>query len=75
MNQINAFISRAQVLARAAVTWLITAQVVIQVIITEIGSDVPVVAQYGAQALALIAGAILVVRRVSPVADADQGLL
>jgi len=75
MNQINDLISRSRVLANAAVTWLIAAQVVIQVIITEIGGDVPVVAQYGAQALALIAGAILVVRRVTPVADVDKGLL
>lgn len=67
------FIERAKVIATAAVSWLIAIQVVLQTILVEV--DIPVVAQYGGQALALIGGAILVLRRVTPVESDQRGIL
>ncbi len=75
LDVVNGTISRIGVLLRAVVAWLLVALVVVQTIIVEIGPDIPAVAQYGGQAVALIIGLIAVVRRVTPVPKESRGIL
>lgn len=69
----NDLTERAKVILKAAVAWLLVAQVILQTIIVQV--DIPVVAQYGGQALTLIAGAVLIIRRVTPVPSDERGIL
>ena len=71
--QMQDFIERAKVIAMAAVSWLIVIQVALQTVLVEV--DITMVAQYGGQALALIGGVILVIRRVTPVESGERGVL
>ena len=76
MQTVNTLISRIRVLAGAAVTWLIAAQVALQWVLSqEILVEYPDWTQWLGQAVALIGGIVLVVRRVAPVDEKDQGLL
>jgi len=73
MERLEALIARAKVIATALVSWLILLQVILQTILVQV--DIPEVTQFVGQALALIAGIILVLRRVTPVEDSEKGLL
>ena len=73
MERLEALIARAKVIATALVSWLIVLQVILQTILVQV--DIPEVTQFVGQALALIAGIILVLRRVTPVEDSEKGLL
>lgn len=68
-------INRVQTLAGAAVTWLVLASVVLTAVLGEVGDDIPALAEWGGKALAFLAVAIAIVRRVSPVEPTDRGLL
>jgi RecA/RadA recombinase len=72
----NEYIDRARVLLTSAVTWLIAAQLVIQYALTQdVVAGIPLAAQVGGQVLAFIANAILIIRRVTPVAPEERGIL
>jgi hypothetical protein len=69
------WIDRLKVIGSAAVTWLIATTVIVQTIVYELGDTWPVVAEAGAQILVVLAGAISVIRRVTPVDAEDRGVL
>lgn len=75
----KAFVKRVRVLLTAAPTYLAGAAVVVSAFNDEIGSAFPGVADevaaIAAPALAGIAAAIAIVRRVTPVAVQERGLL
>jgi len=76
MNTINSIIDRARVVLTAAVTWISAAVVVVQFILAnETVASVPEVAQYGSQAVAFLVGVIAIIRRVTPVAPEERGLV
>ncbi len=67
MNQINVFISKGRTLAKAAVTWLIAAQVGFQWLLTqEIVMEYPDAVHWIGRGTLWVAAAILIVRRVTP---------
>jgi len=72
MNQLNGLLDRARTLAGALVTYLTIAVGVVTYIVANV--DVPIVGEYGATAIAILVGAIAIVRRVTPVAANDRGL-
>jgi len=72
----NEYIDRARVVLTSAVTWLIAAQLVIQYALTQdVVADIPLAVQVGGQAVAFIGNAILIIRRVTPVAPEERGIL
>jgi len=76
MSTINSIIDRARVVLTAAVTWISAAVVVVQFILAnETVASVPEVAQYGSQAVAFLVGVIAIIRRVTPVAPEERGLV
>ena len=74
MDTLNGLVARAKVLATSVVTYATAAIAIITIVIT--AADIPEVTQYGGVAITLLAGVIVIVRRVSPVTDKTQrGLL
>lgn len=75
----SGFVARVRVLLGAAPTWLTTAAVVVSAFNDEIGEAFPgaadEVAAVAAPVLAAIGAAIAIVRRVTPVAKDQRGLL
>ena len=66
---------RARVIASAAATWLIATTALVTLIVAELGDTWPVVASAGGHILVVLAGAITVIRRVTPVDAQDRGVL
>ena len=70
------YIDKAHVVATSAVTYIATAVTVLQFVLTQDAvADIPIAVQYITQAISILAGAILVIRRVTPVPPAERGLL
>lgn len=75
MDKVQAFLDRAAVVMRSAVTYIVLAMSVVQTVILAVGDDIPEVAQYGAHVLAFLGGVVAVIRRVTPVDAEDRGVL
>ena len=56
MDKVQAFLDRAAVVMRSAVTYIVLAMSVVQTVILAVGDDIPEVAQYGAHVLAFLGG-------------------
>lgn len=76
---ITALLARIKVVASAAVTWLVFAGLLLSQLATQVGDLGPVgadVARWIGVAVAWLASATLIIRRVSPVLDtAQRGIL
>jgi len=67
---------KAQVVAKAAVTWIATTVAVLQYVLTQdILVDYPAVVQYIGQAITLLGGVVAIIRRVTPVSKDDRGIM
>lgn len=76
MDAVNRLIDQARVILTAAVSWIIAAVAVLQFVLTQdVIADYPVVAEWIGRAISLLGGVILVIRRVTPVAPAERGIL
>jgi hypothetical protein len=79
MSKFSDFIKRVRVVLYAAPLYLIGASTVITVASEEVSKQFPGVAgpitHYSAVVLGALAAVVAVIRRVSPVAPADRGLL
>ena len=73
MEAINALITRAGVLLGSAVTYITLAMGVITAVVTQL--DIPQATEVGGVALTFLAGVIVIIRRVSPVAPNERGML
>ncbi len=71
----NDLLNRSRTILTSSVWYLLAAQVIVQSAITEFGDDIPAVAQYGGQVVALLIGAVAVIRRVTPVSAEGRGLI
>jgi Xaa-Pro aminopeptidase len=75
MNQIEAFITRARVVATSILTILIVAAAVLQAVIAELTDTWPVGAEYASRAAVVLAAVIAAIRHVTPVPKAERGIL
>lgn len=71
----NLTLTRLRVLLTAAPTWITAAAAVVQILVEELGDEIPAVAAAGTRVLAVLVAALAIVRRVSPVLKAERGLL
>ena len=79
-EKIKAFIERAVVVLSAAVTWLVLAAAVITAFAGEIAPLLPTpwserLSAWTLSAVAIIGAAIAIIRRVTPVAAEERGIL
>jgi len=80
MDQINALLDRVKVVATAAVTYLTAAVVILSLVADQIvellpNGDGQTVAAWLIRVVAVLSGAITIIRRVTPVVPQDRGLL
>jgi len=78
MNQFEAFLKRAQVLATSAIAWLSAISAILVVLAQQLEGVAGVpewLTRILASTIAVIGVIILQVRRVTPVDDSDKGLL
>ena len=75
MNTINSLITKAGVIAKAAVTYLVALTVLLQfILVQDVVAEIPNAAQYITQAIAFIGGVVAIIRRVTPVPAEERGL-
>lgn len=70
----QALMSRVKVVASAAVTWLTIAGAVATLLVEQL-ADFPAAADVASKAVIMIATATTIIRRVTPVAINERGLL
>ena len=76
MVTINAFIDKVRVVLTAAVTWITAAVVILQVALAQnVISDVPEATSVIGQIIVWLLGAIAIIRRVTPVASDERGIV
>jgi len=80
MEKVTELIEKAKVVAQAAVTWLVFASVVLTFAAGEIASVVPgetgeTITEWVLRIVAWIGVAVGIIRRVTPVAKDERGLL
>lgn len=72
-------IERARVIATAAVTWLVAASAIVTAVAPQIGELFPNsaedIAAWAARVVAVLGGAVVIIRRVTPVAADERGVL
>lgn len=74
------FLAKVRVVASAAVTWLVIAEGVLLAVVAEVVPQLPEpwgsrVGTFVASALAVLATAIVIIRRVTPVEPEERGIL
>ena len=74
MAKTEKLIERSRVVMTAAVTWLTIAGTIAAVLVDEL-AGFPGAAEFGARAGIVIATAISIIRRVTPVPLAERGIL
>jgi hypothetical protein len=67
-------VPRVLVVLKAAPAYLVAVSTVITIVLSEIDGPAPVV-RYGAIAVAALASAVSIIRRVTPVIESQRGLL
>ena len=74
----EAFIDRVKVIAKTAVTWLVFASVLLTAIAGELGELLPgnpEVSTFIMRVVAWLTAAVTIIRRVTPVAPDERGVL
>ena len=76
INKAHEATDRAQVVAKAAVTWITAVVAVLQYVLTQdVILDYPVVVQYIGQAVTLLGGVVAIICRVTPVDKDNRGIM
>ena len=66
--------SKLRTIASSSVTWLTFAAFVAQAVIDELGDDFPQYIEPAGRAVAVLLGAVAIIRRVTPVPPDERGL-
>jgi hypothetical protein len=72
-------VERVKVVLSAAVTWIVAASAVVQIVADEVGAALPGhaedVSTVAVRVVAVLAAAVGIIRRVSPVLPSERGLV
>ena len=80
MSKFATLVAKLKVILKAAPTWIITAALIVPIVADEVGKVVPAgwqdnVVSISGRVLAILGAAAAIIRRVTPVAKDQRGIL